>query len=184
MELDNLVIAGNPHLAEHTKKFNSEVKVLPTDLDINAYTAVTKPANNGKVCFVWICSKSTLRYLAQIKHALEEIGSRFDNTILIIICDDFFDLLSMRVEKHQWSKQTEATTLVNSYIGLAPLFDDRFTRSKCGYKILQYQAAGLALVASPVGVNAMYICNGVNGFHAVNTSQSIDEMDELIKMLN
>jgi glycosyltransferase involved in cell wall biosynthesis len=39
----------------------------------------------------------------------------------------------------------------------------------------------LAVVASKVGVNAEYVCDGVNGFHAINTSQWIDEIGELIK---
>jgi glycosyltransferase involved in cell wall biosynthesis len=141
----------------------------------------TKPENDGKIHLVWIGSKSTLQYLAQIKPAIEEIGARFDNVILRIICDDFFNLQNMRVEKHQWSKHTEAFDLITSDIGLAPLANDRFTKGKCGYKILQYQAAGLAVVASPVGVNAEYVQDGVTGFHATNPSQWIDKISELIE---
>jgi glycosyltransferase involved in cell wall biosynthesis len=181
VELADLVIAGNPYLAEHARKLNSRVEVLPTGLDTKAYTVQTKPANDGNIRLVWIGSKSTLPYLAQIKPALEEIGARFDNVILRIICDNFFDLQNVRVEKIQWRKDTEAFDLMASDIGLAPLPDDRFTRGKCGYKILQYQAAGLAVVASPVGVNAEFVCDGVSGFHATNTSQWIDKISELIK---
>lgn len=181
VELADLTIAGNPYLAEHAQKFNSRVEVLPTGLDTKAYTVETKPENDGNIRLVWIGSKSTLPYLAQIKPALEEIGARFDNVILRIICDNFFDLQNMGVEKIQWRKQSEALDLMASDIGLAPLPDDRFTRGKCGYKILQYQAAGLAVVASPVGVNAEYVCDGVSGFHAIDTSQWIDKIAELIK---
>ena len=181
VELADLVIAGNPYLAEQARRFNPRVEILPTGLDTRAYSVEPKPENDGKIRLVWIGSKSTLRYLAQIKPALEEIGARFDNVILRIICNDFFDLQNMRVEKHQWSKHTEAFDLIASDIGLAPLADDRFTRGKCGYKILQYQAAGLAVVASPVGVNAQYVLNGVTGFHAIDASQWIDKISGLIK---
>jgi len=152
---------------------------IPTD--IKAYRAQTKAKNDDKIRLVWIGSKSTLKYLAEIKPALEEIGSRFDNAILRIICDDFFDLQNMEVEKHQWHKDTEVVNLINSDIGLAPLPDDRFTRGKCGFKILQYAAAKLPVVASPVGVNAEYVCNGVTGFHAINASQWIDKISKLIE---
>ena len=181
VELADLVIAGNPYLAEHARKFNSRVEVLPTGLDTKAYTMETKPENDGNIRLVWIGGKSTLRYLAQIKAALEEIGARFDDVILRIICNEFFDLQNMKVEKLQWSKQTEALDLITSDIGLAPLTDDRFTRGKCGYKILQYQAAGLATVASPVGVNAQYVRDSVTGFHAANTTQWIGKIIELIE---
>jgi len=180
-KLANMVIAGNSYLAEHAQKFNPRVEVLPTGLDIKAYRARTKAKNDGKIRLVWIGSKSTINYLVEIKPALEEVGSRFDNAILRIICDDFFGLQNMEVEKHQWHKDTEVVNLINSDIGLAPLPDDRFTRGKCGFKILQYAAAKLPVVASPVGVNAEYVCNGITGFHAINASQWIDKISELIE---
>lgn len=181
VKLADLVIAGNSYLAEHAQKFNPRVEVLPTGLDTSAYKVETKPENDGKIRLVWIGSKSTLRYLAQIKPVLEEIGAKFDNIILRIICDEFFSLQNMRVEKQQWHKDTEAVDLITSDIGLAPLPDDQFTRGKCGFKILQYAAAKLPVVASPVGVNAEYVHDGVTGFHAINISQWIDKISELIE---
>ena len=65
--------------------------------------------------------------------------------------------------------------------GLAPLPNNRFTRGKCGFKILQYAAAGLAVVASAVGMNAEYVCEGVTGFHAINTSQWIAKTSALLE---
>jgi len=181
VELSDLVISGNSYLAEHVQKFNPRVEVLPTGLDIKAYKPERRAKNDGKIRLVWIGSKSTLKYLAEIKPALEEVGSRFDNAVLRIICDDFFGLQNMEVEKYQWHKDTEVVDLITSDIGLAPLPDDRFTRGKCGFKILQYEAAGLPVVASPVGVNAEYVCDGVTGFHAKNASQWIDKISELIE---
>ncbi len=71
--------------------------------------------------------------------------------------------------------------MATSDIGLAPLPDNRFTKGKCGFKILQYAAAELPVIASPVGVNAEYVCDGVTGFHAINTSQWVDKISELIE---
>jgi glycosyltransferase involved in cell wall biosynthesis len=181
VKLADIVIAGNSYLAEHARKFNARVEVLPTGLNAKAYRVDTKSKNDGKIRLVWIGSKSTLKYLAEIKPALEEIGSRFDNAILRIICDDFFDLQNMEVEKHRWSEETQVIDLATSDFGLAPLPDNRFTRGKCGFKILQYAAAELPVIASPVGVNAEYVCDGVTGFHAINASQWIDKISELIE---
>ncbi|TET75771.1 MAG: glycosyltransferase [Candidatus Heimdallarchaeota archaeon] len=181
IKLADMVIVGNVYLAEHARKFNPNVEILPTGLDVSAYNLRAAPKNDGKIRLVWIGSKSTLKYLAEIKPALERIGERFSNAILRIICDDFFGLQNMKVEKHQWQKDTEVVNLINSDIGLAPLPDDRFTRGKCGFKILQYAAAKLPVVASPVGVNAEYVCDGVTGFHAINTSQWVDKISKLIE---
>ena len=179
-KLADVVIAGNSYLADHAQKFNTNVKILPTGLEVKAYGIETKVKDDSRIRLVWIGSKSTLQYLAEIKPALEQIGLRYDNVTLRIICDDFFDLKNMEVEKCKWSLEKQAEDLTTSHIGLAPLPDNRFTRGKCGFKILQYQAADLPVIASPVGVNSEYVRNGVTGFHASNIQEWIDRICELI----
>ena len=181
LKLADMVIAGNSYLAEHAKKFNSNVEILPTGLDTGAYNRQTKAETDDIIRLVWIGSRSTLKYLLQIKPALEEIGSRFDKVVLRIVCDDFFDLQNMKVEKHQWSLETQEMDLATSDIGLAPLPDNRFTRGKCGFKILQYASAGLPAVASPVGVNTELIKSNVNGFLAADITQWIDRITQLVE---
>jgi glycosyltransferase involved in cell wall biosynthesis len=179
VSLADLVIAGNAYLAQHARAFNNNVEVLPTGLDASAYS-IERNTEDGKIRLVWIGSKSTLRYLARLKPALEQIGSQFNNVVLRIIADEFFDLEKMEVEKRPWSLQTHAADLVNSDIGLAPLPDDPFTRGKCGFKILQYTAAFLPTVASPVGVNAEYIIDTITGFLASDSAQWVDKLKRLL----
>lgn len=181
VKLADMVIADNSYLANHARNFNTNVEVLTTGLNVSNYKQNVSPPDDGKLRLVWIGSKSTLPYLAQIKPALEEIGSRFDNVILRIICDDFFDLQNMEVEKHHWSLEKQAIDLAQSNIGLAPLPDDRFARGKSGgFKILQYAAAGLPVVASR-GVNAQCIREGVNGFLAIDCSEWVDKISCLLR---
>ena len=180
VKLADMVIAGNSYLAEHARKLNPNVEVFPTGLDTHAYELKVEPTNDAKLRLVWIGSGSTLKYLAGIKPALEEIGSCFDNVILRIICDDFFDLWNMKVEKCLWSEYKQAIDLATGDIGLAPLPDNHFTKGKCSFKILQYAAAGLPVVASPVGSNAEYVQEGVNGFLAGDCSEWVDKMSRLL----
>ncbi len=181
VKLADMVTAGNSYLAEHAGKFNPNVEVLPTGLTVSDYKLDYPPENNDKIRLVWIGSRSTLKYLAEIKPVLEEIGAHFDNVILRIICDEFFDLQNMQVEKHPWSQKTQVINLITSDIGLAPLPDNRFTRGKCGFKVLQYGAAGLPVVTSPVGVNAEYIKDGIMGFFATDNYQWTDGISRLIE---
>lgn len=181
IKLANLVIAGNSYLAEHARKFNTNVEILPTGLDTGSYKLRVGLKNDGKIRLVWIGGHSTLKYLAEIKFALEEIGTRFDNVVLRIIADEFFDLQNIAVEKHPWSEEMQVIDLVTSDIGLAPLPDNRFTKGKCGFKILQYAAAGLPVVASPVGVNAEYVREGVTGFHAMDIRQWVNKISRLVE---
>jgi glycosyltransferase involved in cell wall biosynthesis len=177
----DLVIAGNIYLAQHARRFNTNVEIVPTGLDTKAYKTAAQKPGDGKIRLVWIGSRPTLPHLKQISPALEEIGSRFNNVVLKIISDEFFDLQNIPVEKQPWSPETEAMELAKSDIGLSPLADNNFTRGKCGFKILQYQAAGLPVVASPVGVNAELIRDGINGYHANIVTDWVEKLSALIK---
>jgi glycosyltransferase involved in cell wall biosynthesis len=179
VSLADLVIAGNAYLAEQAKRFNSSVEVLPTGLDAASYRIVNPP-RDGRIRLVWIGSHPTLPHLEQIAPALEEIGSRFDNVVLRLISDSFFDLHKIRVEKQPWSLETEVTDLAGCDIGLAPLADNNFTRGKCGFKILQYAAASLPTIASPIGVNRDIIHNGVNGFFSETPEDWIEKTTVLL----
>lgn len=178
--LSDLVIAGNEYLAEHARRYAANVQVLPTGLDLGSYRATPPRPSDDPVRLVWIGSRATIKYLRDIAPALEELGSRYRNLVLRMICDEFFSLASMPVEKCRWSVQTEAADLGTSDIGLAPLPDNPFTRGKCGFKILQYQAAALPVVASPVGVNGHYVRDGVTGLLATDAAQWIARLSVLI----
>lgn len=180
VELADMVIVGSSYLAEHAQRFNPNVKILPIGLKVSDYKLDCPPENDDRIRLAWIGSKSTLPYLAQIRPALEEIGSRFDNVILRIICDDFFNLKNMPVEKRLWSRDTRAIDLATSDIGLAPLPDNRFTRGKCSFKVLEYASAGLPVIASPVGTNSDYVRNNVTGFFARDREEWLDRSTQLI----
>ncbi len=51
-----------------------------------------------------------------------------------------------------------------------PLSDDDWTRGKGGFKLLQYMAARLPTVASPVGVNREIVAEGETGFLAADSA--------------
>ena len=58
------------------------------------------------------------------------------------------------MDRVPWDPGTSAQILADADVGIMPLHDTEFTRGKCGYKLLQYGAAGLPVVGSPVGANA------------------------------
>ena len=159
----------------------ANVKIIPIGLKVRDYAVNSSDKDDNVVRLVWIGSQSTLQYLEEIKPALEQIGSRFDNVILRIICEEFFDLRNIRVEKHIWSEQTRSADLAAGDIGLAPLPDNRFTRGKCSFKVLEYAASALPVVASPIGTNADYVQSGVTGFFATNADEWVGRISELIE---
>lgn len=180
MRLVDCVIAGNAWLAGQARPFCSNIHILPTGLDTSKFCSIKKTPTDDKIRLVWIGSKATLRYLKKLSPVLEQIGRTCPQVVLRIICDDFFDLSAMTVEKKAWSLETEAADLAACDIGLCPLPDDQFTRGKCGFKILQYFAAGLPVIASPVGINADFLMGGKTGLAAVRQDEWIDAITVLV----
>jgi len=188
--LADVVIAGNAYLADQARLYNPDVHILPTGLAVDEYArkapayACAAPGDSARaddrVRLVWIGSRSTLGYLKSIAPVLDAVGREFPNVVLRIVCDDFFDLDRMPVEKHRWSLDTQAQALAECDIGLGPLPDDPFTRGKCGFKLLQYAAAGLPCVASPVGVNVEIVRDGAMGFLADGPDDWVDRLSTLI----
>ncbi len=181
VRLADLVITGSSYLAEHARKFNSNVEVLPIGLKVSDYAVPYPVKGDDRIRLVWIGSRATLSYLEQIRPAIEQIGSRFDKIVLRIIGDDFLELDHVPVEKRLWSVDSRGLDLATSDIGLAPLPDNPFTRGKCSFKVLEYSAAGLPVIASPVGTNSEYVREGTTGFLAADTRQWVDRMIQLIE---
>ena len=61
-----------------------------------------------------------------------------------------------------------------------PLLDLPFQRGKSGYKLIQYMACGLPVIASPVGVNAEIVRDGDNGFLATGPEQWFRALSALL----
>ena len=57
-----------------------------------------------------------------------------------------------------------------------PLPDTPYHRAKEGFKLKQYMAAGIPVVASPVGVNTLLVQDGVNGFFASTEQEWADKL--------
>jgi glycosyltransferase involved in cell wall biosynthesis len=60
--------------------------------------------------------------------------------------------------------------------GIMPLEDSPWAQGKCGLKLLQYMAAGLPVVTSPVGVNGEIVTDGENGFLAGNEGEWLSRL--------
>ena len=81
----------------------------------------------------------------------ERLAKAFPELRLRVICDRFPVSFPLPVVPIAWSEHTEACELAAGNIGVSWLPDDLWSHGKCGLKILQYHAAGLPVVANPVG---------------------------------
>jgi glycosyltransferase involved in cell wall biosynthesis len=176
----DLVIAGAPVLAEEARQAGAlDVRIVPTGLDTRLYPRKQTYAADGPVRLVWIGSSSTLKQLDLLQPVLQALGRAMPDLILRVIADGEFKVSGLKVENVRWSPEMEARLLAESNVGIAPLPDTPYTRGKCGFKVLQYMAAGLPVVASPVGVNADYVRPDATGYLA----RTADEWVTTVKKL-
>ncbi|MPN27052.1 hypothetical protein SDC9_174479 [bioreactor metagenome] len=81
----------------------------------------------------------------------------------------------MRFE--EWSADGEGGLLARCHAGIMPLpADDPFAAGKSAYKLIQYLAAGLPSIASPVGENRRVLRPGETGYFASSPEEWADAL--------
>jgi glycosyltransferase involved in cell wall biosynthesis len=155
-------VAGNEYLADIFRKEGKPVTVVPTVVDPARYL-IKSHGETSSPRLVWIGSRSTLPYLRQFVPAIEQAAKQVPGLGLVTIADDAITDAKFPVEHIPWSADGEAAALCRGDIGIAPTPTDRWTLGKCGFKIVQYMAAGLPVIASPVGANAELVKEGESG---------------------
>jgi glycosyltransferase involved in cell wall biosynthesis len=161
------VIAGNEFLAGCAARAGARpgrIEVIPTCINVDAYETSHRPERGPGLDLVWIGSSSTLRGLEQQRPLWDRIGREVSGVRLQVICDRFPELGAMPIVAVPWAEATEAAALAAGDVGISWIPEDLWSRGKCGLKILQYQAAGLPVVANPVGVQAEQVDHGRTGF--------------------
>jgi glycosyltransferase involved in cell wall biosynthesis len=180
----SLVIVGNTYLEKRAIDSGAKkVKIIPTVIDLKKYpTQIRTIKNDGIPRIAWIGSPSTIKYIKHINRPLALLSKKIDFKLRIInnisICIDDVD-----VEFIPWTEETEVFSLYSCDIGIMPLFDSAWERGKCGYKLIQYMACGLPVVASPVGVNAE-IVRKENGYLAATENDWIEALGKLLSNPN
>jgi glycosyltransferase involved in cell wall biosynthesis len=161
------VVAGNAFLAGEAARWagRDKVRVVPTCVDPARYPLAGHPAM-GEIELVWIGSASTLQGLERSRPIWEEVGRRCPGARLKLVCDAFLRFDHLPVTPLPWTAAGEAAALAAADVGVSWVPDDRWSRGKCGLKVLQYMSAGLPVVANPVGVQAALVRPGEGGFLA------------------
>lgn len=178
----SLIVCGNQHLEEQFSKWNSNVIVIPTGVDTEKLHPIEKPITTSSPTIGWIGTSGNYKYLELIEPALRKVLFLFPNARLQVISNErpmFLNYLGDQLDFRLWRPDIENDLLPQLTIGIMPLIDSEWERGKCSFKMLQYMAAGIPVVVSPVGMNTEILASGYIGLAANN----IDEWVEALSLL-
>ena len=173
MGRSHVVVAGNQYIADFAKKTVApKVEILPTVVDLSNYRE-KETFDSLSFTIGWVGSPTTSRHIGIAHEALNNFCQQ-DNVEFRAMGALQRDLDKIPGKLIPWNAEMETEELTRFDVGIMPLPDTPWERGKCGFKLIQYMAAGLPVISSPVGVNSEIVEHGESGFLARNTKEWVD----------
>ncbi|MCG7896760.1 MAG: glycosyltransferase family 4 protein [Candidatus Thiodiazotropha taylori] len=160
-----LVTAGNDYLAKRAEAAGApRVMQLPTVLDVARYR-LKAVSEHSPFTVGWIGSPTTAGYLDLLREPLASVAQKHP-VRLMVVGAQIEPIEGLPVVCVDWSEAREAELIRQFDVGVMPLADQLWEKGKCGYKLIQYMASALPVIASPIGVNREIVEHGVDGYLA------------------
>jgi len=171
------VVVANEFLAVYARKYNKNVEIIPTPLE-SGHTRIDDKKIGNTLKIAWIGRPGNHHYLANIAEVFKKLKDYHRKIELYVVSGEPFQFKNadFPVINIPWSEEAEEKVLHSIDIGIVPLTDDEWSSGKCGYKVLLYMSHGIPVIASPVGVKATLIENGINGLLASSQEEWVDSI--------
>jgi len=176
-----MVIAGNSYLARRAAAAGArEVRIVPSTVDLLCYPvrARRQRTQQEPLRVAWIGSPATVHYLDAVREPLEQLAGTTP-VELHVIGARVQEGRSLRCVHHEWTLDTEFDWMHRCDVGIMPLLDSAWEQGKCGFKLIQYMACELPVVASRIGANTTIVDSGVDGFLVDSPAQWIASLQRL-----
>ncbi len=182
------VIAGNEYLAARARRAGARrIEVIPSVVDVREYVprdvtgagdAPDRSTAERPFTVGWLGSPSTTRYVRSLSRVFARLAASGPLRV-VIVGGAPVAMPGVQVEQRGWTKTTEAREVARFDVGVMPLEDSPWERGKCGYKLIQYMAGGIPVVASPVGVNTELAMPNVTGLLATTEDEWVASLERL-----
>ena len=173
------VNAGSSYLFNYSYKLNKNTYLMPTSVDIKRYCNLKFKEKNKKFTIGWLGSPSSEIYLNLVIDALNKISNSNNIKIIVVGGNNGNLFKNNNTEYVNWSFKDEINIINKFDIGIMPLFDTDWEKGKCSFKLIQYMACEIPVIASPVGFNLQVVEDNISGFFASSTSEWIEKINLL-----
>lgn len=204
MSIADAITVSTPQLKEAHEKYGHPVHVVPNVLDLDTRSFPPKKRSK-KIRIGWLGSACHWENLQIIQQAVKDIIANYPQVEFVYtnlygdiwnrVPDQFRERVIPACReiacKDQWHTScNKAYVTFDKYakyinkthldIGLAPLYDNLFNRSKSNLRILEYWSDSVAVIASPVRPYKETITDGVDGLFALEQRDWYDAIERLV----
>jgi glycosyltransferase involved in cell wall biosynthesis len=167
LSLADAAWVGNPVLVDFARKHCPRVELIESAVDCDHYKPKTDYSLGSPLRLCWSGTPSSYHYLELLRDPLRRLGRIMPYQITIMSRSRFsFSDPEIHDRWLPFSHAGEVALFQSSDIGLMPLPDGPYERAKENYKTKIYLASGLPVVASPVGMNNVFVYHGERGMLA------------------
>jgi hypothetical protein len=146
-------ICGSDYLKElvQTKNPNAQVTIIPTCSQI---FSISKTYSEKRV-LGWIGATVNLETLDLIVPLMNDLANEHQFKLITISGKAYEPKVKVKfeIEHIPWNRERDRENLALIDIGLMPLENNRFTRGKCGFKLVQYMAQGIPAIGQKIPPN-------------------------------
>ena len=174
------VVCANDLLLEKARRHNANVIKIPTAVDLDAFPKQARKFPDFTIA--WIGTPVTYEYLERHTEALQSMALAVDFELLVIAKKSLGRraIPGVNMRFADWSEAKEGELLARCHVGIMPLpADDPFAAGKSAFKLIEYLAAGLPAIASPVGENLRVLRDGETGYLAETPEEWTDALIRL-----
>jgi hypothetical protein len=162
------IIVSSEELAQQLPDDAVRPVLIPTVPDPAHYQMVQhEQEKDGPIRVGWAGTSGNLVYLDELHDVFRRLGHARLAELEVVSSEPWSGPSSF----HRWQLDEEIAVFDRFSIGIMPLPDTPYTRAKAGFKLLQYMAAGLPVVASPVGVNRELVESSGAGLLATSPAE-------------
>lgn len=167
---------GNKLLLEKAMPHARRTFYYESRVDLSKYAEIKIHRASDVVVVGW--AGTCLKDLDVVREAMSIVARKNHGIVFRIISNATFahDDPLVKTVNARWSLKDEVAQLLGLDIGIMPLEDTDYNRSRQGYKLKTYMACGIPALASRVGYNKTLIQDGKIGFFADSAQEWADKI--------